>query len=141
MNIDQDYYNCGGENVYFSLYDQQNNCSSEVKRNFNLGKTLIWQKKDLGECKKFIQEINENQKVVLKVQSDSYDKFCPKNVYVHPDNGIQFNYKMKSEWYSKQTNNYVHFATIEIEKHNYIHGIACYYNLVIYIVSRNFELI
>ena len=79
---------------------------------------------------KFIEEINENQKVVLKVQSDSYDKFCPKNVYVHPDNGIQFNYKMKSEWYSKQTNNYVHFATIEIEKNNYIPGIAPYYNLV-----------
>ena len=96
---------CGGYGISIKVVNPDGTqCTTDQKKDFDRGETLIWTGVGLGNCSNTVVTNDST----LYIQSDSYDDFCPLKVTIRTSEGLTFITNKIDNWYDYYTNNKAH---------------------------------
>ena len=103
---------CGGSNVKIVMRNPSSGtfCETSPSLEFDKGSTEEWQGSRLGTCETFaLSDI-----ILVRVQTEANDRFCPETVTIYSNDGKEFASTMQDE-YSKFDTNHIDHSLVERE--------------------------
>ena len=97
---------CGGSNVKIVLRNPSLGiyCETSLSPKFERGTTEEWQGSRLGNCETFAL----SDVILLQVQTQANNRFCPKTVTIYSNDGKEFVSTMPEVWFQLSTNHIDH---------------------------------
>ena len=97
---------CGGSNVKIVLKNPSlgTYCETSLSSEFDKGSIEEWQGSRLGDCETFAL----SDVLLLQVQTQANDQFCPETVTIYSNDGKEFVSTMPNRWFKFATNHIDH---------------------------------
>ena len=81
---------CFGYDVYIVLIQEEKNCTTSTKKDFNKGAKFSWTGAELGSCVDIPFFYDDRDEINFKIRSTAGDQFCPNSFTITMKDGKKY---------------------------------------------------